>query len=280
MTRHVTLTGLTLYPVKSCAGIPVERADALARGLRHDRRWMLVDEHGAFLTQRRHPRLARIHPELTGASLRLSWDGPGPAPIELLLGETGPSQGRRVRVWRDELDAHDLGEDVAAWCTEVLQMSCRLVRMPEGAGRVVRASALALFSGHDIDPHVSFADGYPYLLLSEASLARINEDLSDPVDMRRFRPNLVIDAPGMEAFAEDEWSMLRRADGLTFCITSACSRCSVITVDPDRGVLAGPQPTKALARYRLRDQEVYVGQNMVVVGSGEVRVGDVFEVVA
>ena len=190
----IRLTGLNIYPIKSARGIPLDASPVDEFGLRYDRRWMVVDESGVFLSQRSHPRLALVAPALRDGTLEVT--APGMPQLELPL---HPSQTvtTQVRVWDDVCLATWLGEPAAHWFSEFLGTGCSLVYMAE---TVIRPA----------DPtfapppaRVSFADGFPFLIISQESLADLNGRLSHPLPMNRFRPNLVV--AGGEAFAEDSW---------------------------------------------------------------------------
>ncbi len=256
------LSGITLFPVKSLGGIDVDAWDLDELGLAWDRRWMVVDESGRFLTQRQLPAMARVRPRLDpGGHLTLTH----PRLPPLAVPEPGPeAQTRPVTVWGDTVPALSLGSEADAWLGEALGRPCHLVRLPEGTARAVDP---------DYAPgaRTAFTDGFPLLLIGEGSLADLNARLQQPVPMRRFRPNLVV--AGTEPFAEDQWRRIR-IGGVTLRVVKPCSRCVVTTIDPDRGEVVGQEPLRTLATYRLRDHKIYFGQNLVHEGPGRLRVGD------
>ena len=198
-----TLTALTLYPIKSCAGIALQQATLTAAGLIHaqihDREWMVVDAQGEFLTQRSHPALALIVPDLNLGAGMLELHAPGLAPLSLPLARpaTGSAPKLQVRVWDDLVSADDCGDAAAHWFSQALGLACRLVRFPAQASRITNTR----WTAH-ADVPTRFSDGYPFLLISQASLDDLNQKLAaqgrDPLPMNRFRPNLVID--GVDAF--------------------------------------------------------------------------------
>lgn len=247
------LSQIWLYPIKSCAGVALEQAELEPMGLRGDRRWMLVDEEGTFLSQRALPAMATIRPELRDGGLVVRH---GSSSLELRT--PGADAGElEVRVWRDTVRARAAGDEADRWLRAILGREVRLVHLPDESVREVDQDY-----GRPGD-RVSFADGFPLLLISEASLEALNARLEVALPMQRFRPNLVV--RGCEPFAEDDWSTFE-IGGLRLEGVKPCSRCSITTIDQERGVLAGPQPLRELSAFR-RDAtgsgKVYFGQNVI-----------------
>ncbi len=177
------LSEVNIYPVKSLRGIALSEAPVETRGLRYDRRWMLIEPDGQFMTQRDFPRMALIETSVDGHGLQVRIDGRELAvPAEA---EKGPVE---VGIWEGPVAAAMFGDDVNRWFSDALDVECRLVTIPENARRLIPAE-FAVRPGED---HVSFADGYPLLLIGEDSLAELNSRLETPVPMNRFRPNLVV----------------------------------------------------------------------------------------
>lgn len=258
------LSDVYVYPVKSAAGIRLESAEVVSTGLRFDRRWMIVDDDGTFLSQRTESRLALLRPALEADALRLS----APGREDLVVPFEAPSRGAaEVRVWQDAVPAVDAGAEARAWLRAFLQRDVRLVAFPSGAHRAVDPERARPGDG------VAFADGYPFLLTSTASLAELNLRLPHPVEMIRFRPNLVVD--GAEPFAEDEWRRIRIGDA-SFRVVKPCARCAITSVDPATGQ-RGPEPLRALAEFRRRNGKVLFGQNLIHDGAGRLRQGDAVE---
>jgi uncharacterized protein YcbX len=255
------LSGVYIYPIKSCGGISLASADLGTTGLVHDRRWMLVDEAGKFMSQRRHPRMALISPHL--APDRLVVRAPGMPDLEVPLG--GEREERiDVEVWGDVQRGEPVGGYADRWFGRFLGSACRLVRKPEDDVRPVDS---AYARGGD---QTSFADGFPLLLISEASLEDLNGRLESPVLMNRFRPNLVV--RGCGPYAEDGWEEVR-AGGAVFRVAEACPRCAITTVDQGSGE-RGKEPLKTLATYRKAQGEVWFGRNLIHTSQGTVSVGD------
>jgi uncharacterized protein YcbX len=256
----VGVTALHIYPIKGCRGISVARATVVPRGFARDRRWMVVDGDGTFVTQRQLPRLALVHVELDGERLRAT--APGLQELTLPLDhDDGPR--REVEVWRHRGEAvrHHEG---SAWFSEFLSGQHELVYMPDEHRRPVSGVGGA---GGDL---VSFADAYPFLLVGQASLEELNRRLDAPVGMERFRPNIVV--TGAAPFAEDGWSRLT-VGAVGFRVAKPCARCVVTTVDPLTAT-RGPEPLRTLASFRAVDNQVMFGVNLIHEGSGEIAVGD------
>jgi MOSC domain-containing protein len=261
----VTLTGLFVYPIKSCRGIPVDQWDVDEFGLRYDRRFMLVDQTGEFMTQRDHPRLALVNPAITANLLRVN--APGMPPLELPL-QPKPAVITRVTVWADSCEAVWTGEPAARWFSDFLGIPCSLVHMPADSWRPTNPA---------YDPtgsRVSFADAYPILVISEESLADLNRRLAQPLPMNRFRPNLTMSGGG--PYAEDRWSRIQ-IGSMVLNLVKPCDRCVITTTDQtttERGV----EPLRTLATYRKVDGKVFFGQNAVHEAPGQLRVGDALTV--
>ncbi len=257
---HLQLTDLTIYPIKSAGGISAQTWEVDTFGLRHDRRWMVVDGRGHLVTQRTHPRLALVRPSVVGD--RLVIDALGVDPLELSLHPTG-SVHLEATVWDDTCDAIWLGPRPATWFSTVLGSPCELVYMPDETIRPADPAYAPEGS------RVSFADGFPFLIISEGSLADLNARLPAPLPMNRFRPNLVI--AGGPPYVEDDLGRFE-ACGIEFRTVKPCGRCVVTTTDQqtaERGV----EPLRTLATYRKLDGEVMFGQNVVHRGTGQLRVG-------
>jgi len=266
---HVTLSGLFVYPVKGARGIALDAAQIEPRGIAGDRRYMIVDTDGVFVTQREEGRLAQLTPSFDAdGALRLAMDGVGEvrAPHQ-------PAQAlRSVRVWSDHVDARDLGPEPARFLSEALGRPLSLVYMEDAYVRAVQPAYA------EPGDRVGFADAFPFLLTGEASLADLNAKLgSDPVPMARFRPNLVV--TGGAAFAEDGWSRIALG-GLPFEVRKPCTRCVVITRDQRTGESVGKEPLRTLSRYRTWQNKPIFGQNLLVRGSGTLRLGAALAVLA
>ena len=255
------LSEINIYPVKSCRGISMEAWPLEPRGLQYDRRWMVVDDHDVFMTQRDFPRMALIDVHLEQDFLRL--EAPHMETLRVPLC-TETTQHFSVTIWNDGVEAVSAGNEAAEWFSEFLSVGCKLVAMTE---RSVRPVAREYAVNAD---EVSFADGFPLLLISEASLADLNSRLPTPLPMKRFRPNLVVQ--GCAPFAEDSWKELS-IGGLRLHVVKPCARCVITTVNPDTGV-KDAEPLRTLATFRSRGNNVLFGQNVIPVGTGMLRVGE------
>lgn len=257
---EITLSGLYFYPVKSLAGISLERAPVDRRGIRFDRHWMLVDSEGCFLTQRQRPEMARIKTQLAPGLLRLS--APDMPDLDLEL-EGEREKQLTVEVWNDRVEAQFEGARVSNWLSQYLGVDCRLVSMPAKTVRPVDPRFARS------DDQVGFSDGFPFLLISEGSLEDLNSRLDTPMTMRRFRPNLVV--KGCEPYAEDQWKRIRIGD-MTFRVVKPCSRCVITTIEPET-LEKGPEPLRTLSQYRREGNKVYFGQNVIHDSPGELKLG-------
>lgn len=254
------LSGIYFYPVKSLRGIGLQRAPLGQRGIDYDRHWMLVDEAGAFLTQRQIPRMALISTQLMPGGLRLC--APAMPDLELAPGSAADS-ALAVRVWDDLCQARLAGGAADRWLSDFLGLSCRLVYLPHDSRRPVDP---AYARGGE---ETAFSDGFPLMLISQASLDDLNARLPAPLPMLRFRPNLVVD--GCTPYAEDSWRRIRIGD-IALQLVKPCSRCAITTVDADTGE-KGAEPLRTLSGYRKRGNKVYLGQNLLHEAKGELRLG-------
>ena len=269
------LAALNLYPVKSLRGLAVDDVLVDSLGAVGDRRFLIVDPAGVFMTQRSVPGMARVGALLEDASLALRCEGFGEIRVRRAPDPEAPLIP--VRVWKSEgLQAEDCGGAPAAWLTAVLGTRCRLVRIGPAFRRQVACE------GARPEDTVGFADGFPFLVLSEASLSDVNRRIEGAgglaVPMNRFRPNLVVS--GCEPYSEDGWRRIRIGQ-VVLRAAGPCSRCIITTTDQSSGA-RGVEPLRTLAGYR-RDsrapEKVNFGQNLVhEVKSGVLRVGDPVEI--
>lgn len=273
------LTHLLIYPIKSCAGIAVRSATVFESGLSalgvHDREWMLVTEDGRFLTQREYPRMALIRPLPDDGQLHVRAPGMDELTLPLAWDETAAR--RAVTIWDDTVDAADCGDAAATWFSAVLGTPCRLVRFHRDA---VRPTSTKWTNG--VPAQTRFADGYPLLLIGQASLDDLNARLvaagRHPLQMDRFRPNLVVD--GLDACEEDFLATLT-VGGVEIRPVKPCARCPIPSVDQATGV-PGPDPLDILQTYRANPRmegAVCFGMNCIVVAGagGEVHLGQELE---
>ncbi|MCX2584197.1 MOSC domain-containing protein [Pedobacter sp. MR22-3] len=257
------LTDIYIYPIKSLGGIRVEQALMEDEGLQYDRRWMLVDHEGTFVTQRKHTLLSLLQVHIEDDRLYVSHKLKENLKISFQLDET---TGKRieVRVWDDAAVGLEVSKSVNDWFTAYLQFEVKLVRMSEDDKILVDPRYAA---NGEVK---SFSDGYPSLLIGQSSLDALNEKLTKPVKMNRFRPNLVF-SDG-KAHIEDDFKTFSLGNVL-FTAVKPCARCVLITVNQETGI-QGKEPLKTLAGYRTFNQKVMFGQNLLHKGTGIIHVGD------
>ena len=260
---------LHVYPVKGCRGIALARAQVEPRGIRHDRRWMFVDEAGGFLTQRTVHELALVDVAIEGEALALAAPARGMGPLRLPLRPEGGAR-RSVGIWRDTVDAIDGGPEAAAWASALVGVPASLVHMPDDVRRPVKPAYARP------DDVVGFADAFPLLLATTASLDDLNARLDRALPMNRFRPNVVVG--GCVAWEEDGWTRVR-VGALELRVPKACDRCVVTTVDQATGE-RGVEPLRTMATFRRRDDAVWFAVNAIPDGPGEIAVGDALTVLA
>lgn len=271
------ISSLLTYPIKSCGALHHTEIMLDSRGLLWDRHWMVVEESGRtpgrFLTGREMPRLMLIQPRFVGEFLQVS--APGMQSLHVPLAQSQDASPRWVTVWNDTCEAIDEGDLVAEWFSDFLGQSVRLVAMADHFRRVIDTEYV------QTPTETGFSDGYPLLLISEASLEDLNERLrargQEPVPMARFRPNVVVE--GCAPYAEDTWREALLGD-ITFEIVKPCKRCQMITIDPATATAPEPkEPTATLATYRRWNGGVIFGQNIVHRAVGRLKVGDAVTVV-
>ncbi len=265
------LSEINIYPIKSLGQIPLKNAVVEERGLKFDRRWMLVDEKQNFLTQRNFPKMATVSVEILENGLRVLQSND-----ELVIPfEPNTNKTESVKIWSSRCRAQVYEDKINEWFSDALETNCRLVLMPAETRRKVN-----YFYAVHRDDVVSFADAYPFLLIGENSLTDLNSRLENPVPMNRFRPNFVVS--GADAFAEDKWTRIRIGD-VVFHLVKPCARCVVTTIDQSTGVKQGVEPLKTLASFRIPKRSVkkkiLFGQNLIAEDAGKiVNVGDTVEV--
>jgi len=262
------VTHLYVHPLKSAASLSLGALDIQARGPAHDRRWMVVDASGRFVTGRTRPQMVLLRARPVPGGLQLA--APGRPP--LYVSEPGADAGHReVEVWGDRVRAPVAGADASAWLSGFLDQPVDLVHMDADAVRPVDARY-----GRPGD-EVSFADGFPLLLLSARAVHDLGERVGRHMAITRFRPNIVVG--NMPAHAEDQWRRLRVA-GVEFDVAQPCTRCAVTTVDPLTGVRDGDgEPLRTLSTYRRSAKGVDFGVLLIARGRGRVQLGDPVEVI-
>jgi uncharacterized protein len=249
----VTVDELNIYPLKSGRGIRKSSLRLVATGCEWDRHWMITDSAGTFLSQRTHPKLARIQPDISDEALTLS--APDMPPLTLELEPRGEPMA--VQVWKDRCEGLDQGEAASAWASQILGEPVRLVRVPAQSRRM----ASPQFAGPTAMP-VSFADGFPILVCNRASLDDLNTRMPEPIPMERFRPNIVLQ--GLPPFAEDHIASLRIGSA-TLSLVKPCTRCVITSTDQRTGERStNPLPVLRTFRFDRALLGVTFGENAVI----------------
>lgn len=256
------LSEIYIYPVKSLGGISLSISEVEIRGLKYDRRWMLIDETGKFITQRTNPQLALINVEIKNNRLKFLYKKSDTS-FSLDI-DNYSAEKTEVIIWNDEVPANIVSIAANNWFSEILGLNCRLVYMSDDTMREVDKKYAR---DNEI---VSFADAYPLLLIGQSSLDELNSRLEIKLPMNRFRPNLVF--CGGEPFDEDRIKCFTIGE-ITFYPVKPCSRCVVTTIDQESAV-TNLEPLKTLATYRTINNKVMFGQNIIHKGCGTIKVGD------
>lgn len=256
-----TISELYIYPIKSLGGISLTQAEVTDRGFKYDRRWMLVDEHNRFLTQREFPQMAllKVHLENDGLLVTCPLKDPIKIPFKL-----NNQIKQEVAIWDDTCKGVFVSHEMDNWFSEALQLKCRLVYMPDDTHREVdqRYAREGMIT--------SFSDAYPFMMIGQTSLNDLNNRLADRLPMDRFRPNIVF--TGGQPYEEDLMNHIQIA-GIDFFGAKLCARCVLTTINQQTGVKA-KEPLKTLASYRLKNKKIMFGQNLIHEGTGIIAVGD------
>ena len=275
------ISEINIYPVKSLSSIALRKAPVEERGLTNDRRFMLIDRNNDLLTQREFSKMATVKVEVDEIGLKISSEKNGEVLVPF---EFANAKTETVRVWDSYCEAQIAGDGINSWFSSVLETDCRLVYMPPATRRQINEDF------NEGDEIVSFADGYPILIIGEKSLAGLNTKLENEIPMSRFRPNLVFS--GGEPFLEDGWKRIRIGETI-LRLTKPCARCVITTIDQKTGISDIKEPLKTLASFRkptdvypdtfedlgLGKNDVLFGQNLVAENFGEeIRIGDEVEV--
>ncbi len=267
MSQPLTLSEIWVYPIKSLGGISMQAAVTETRGLQYDRRWMLVDVAGRFVSQREIPAMAMLGTTIGASFLTVFWKHKPTERIDIPLDiPISNLPSLLVEVWDDQCTACSLPEEINQWFSAQLGQDLRLVLMPETTHRSTDERYTP--PGHP----VSFADGFPYMIIGQASLDELNTRLDHALPINRFRPNLVF--TGGQAFEEDTWEAFW-VGKQPFKGVKLCARCIMPTIDQDTAARAA-EPLKTLAGYRNTDNKIFFGQNVIWLGEGSsfIRVGD------
>jgi len=257
--NSIKISQLWTYPIKSLPGVCLSQSRLFAKGLEHDRSWMLVDGNNHFISQRQYPQMALISVSIEDYGIRVSYKEMPALIIPWVNTEIEALEPTKVIVWNDQCDALHINTAIDNWFSEVLEMDCQLVYLPEESQRLVDKDYA--FNNEQ----TRFSDGFPLLLISEESLQDLNSRLSSknekPLTMKSFRPNIVIE--GCSAYDEDNWTQFTIKQTI-FTISKPCSRCIITTIDPDTVEKSSTgEPLKTLNSYRKKDNKVFFGQNVL-----------------
>ncbi len=256
------MSGLRVYPVKSLRPMSPDACQVEKRGLQHDRRWMVINEHGMFRTRRELPHMAQINAVVSDGHITLSKEG-----LETINLPTHPEgQSIEVEIWKTKTTASVVSSKADEWISRAMGQPSRLVYMTESGNREVNPIYNA---GNDL---VGFADAYPILVASESSLQDLNSRLDKPITIDRFRPNVIL--KGSEPYEEDTWTRIRIGN-VVLRSARPDIRCLVTTQDPFTGEALGPEPLKTLATYRKVEGGVIFGMYYIPETLGRIAVGDV-----
>lgn len=269
-SSSLSVSEIWIYPVKSLGGIRLKEALLSERGLKWDRRWMLLNEKGGFMTQRQIPSMAWLEVSLQKHYLEIRHRKKKIQPLHLPFDIKSPAEVVEASVWDDTSKAIVLPHEVNKWFSHALGQNCSLVHMPEESSRTTTGKTSGRIQ------KVSFADAYPVLMTGQASLDDLNKRLTVPVPMNRFRPNLVF--TGGEAYEEDSWHAFT-AGGSRFWAEKPCSRCVLTTVDQDTAK-KGKEPLATLAKYRNFGGKIMFGQNLLFEAGGTIKTGDKINVLS
>lgn len=264
-TQARSLSEIWIYPIKSLGGIRLQEALLTERGLQYDRRWMLLDEQGQFMTQRQIPAMALLEVRLHANHLEVRHRKKSISPLTVPLEVPASAEVVLAPIWEDQSKAVVVSAEADKWFSEALGRRCRLIFMPEEGER----TATGKTSGRQ--QKVSFADGYPMLLIGQASLDDLNSRLAEAIPMNRFRPNLVIS--GGTPFEEDSWHAFRLG-GKQFWAEKPCARCIVTTIDQESGLKQSKEPLTTLSTYRKWENKLLFGQNLLYEPGGRLQTGE------
>lgn len=246
----IKISELYIYPVKSLAGIKLTESSLSPFGLQYDRRWMIVDSQGQFLSQREVAKMATINTAMSSDQLKLT-HGDSTINVPQI---TQNSIEIKVTVWKDTFFASHVSHEVDQWLSRILEMDCQLVFMRDNVQRQIDEGFAPK------GQNVSFADAYPILVISQASLDDLNHRLDSPVNINRFRANVIVS--GTHAFAEDDWQNLSIND-IDYQAVKTCSRCIMPSINQSTGKQDNVKMLAVLNRYRKVDKKIKFGQNLI-----------------
>ncbi len=259
-----TVAELWTYPIKSCAGVRAEQLQLGPLGPAGDRRWVVVcPQTGKFLSLRDTPQLSQVQPNPVDRGLLLTHRGNSVSPLRVDERDVA-ERAQSLTVWGSTCAGLDAGDEVAQWLSQAVGRPCRLWRFDDVHGRKIVDKVAPQ------TPTTGFADAFPLLVLTVASVAHLNERLTEPIDARRFRANVLID--GAQAHAEDAWQEMVIGN-VRLSLVKPCARCKSIKVDPDTATVSS-EPMRTMLGYRKTEDGVMFGVNALHHGPGILRQGD------
>jgi len=258
------LSEIWIYPIKSLGGVRLSSAKVMPKGLRYDRRWMLIDQEGNFITQRVHSAMAFFKLSFVDDQFTINYKGDQ---IQLPVNAPVSATPNVATIWDDTIEVFEVLGEYSQWFSKRLGIPCRLVYFPETNPRAVDENFKIM------DDHVSLADAFPFLIIGQRSLDALNKKLKNPIPMNRFRPNFVFD--GGEPFEEDNWRNFVIGRN-RFVGVKPCGRCTLTTVNQDTAEKS-PEPLATLATFRKTNNKIYFGQNLLAIDSYEIQEGERIE---
>ena len=262
-TKNLFLSQIFVYPIKSIGGISLDSSNVTTRGLKYDRRWLLVDENNVFITQRLYPEMALIQPSIINDTFQLKHKTKNINQISI---PAFLSEGKElnVKIWNDYCSAFHYNSDVDQWFSEILNTKCKLVYMPDDSNRYIDKTYA---KNNEI---VSFADGYAFLIIGKSSLDDLNNRLEVKLPINRFRPNFVF--TGGKPFEEDSLKKIKIGN-IIFDVVKPCERCIIPTTDQETAK-RNEEPLLTLSKYRKENNKIFFGQNLIQNNLGKISVGD------
>jgi len=258
------VSDIIIYPIKSLPGIHLTQTQVERRGLALDRRWVLTDNSFLFISQRKYPQLALLGIEMTENYLYIFQKDNPKSSIKIpFQAETADFQ--EITIWDDQVTGVRVNDKVDQWFSDFLGFQCHLFYQPDNSIRPIDPKYS--ITGQE---HTSFSDGYPILIIGEESLTKLNQKLSQPITMNRFRPNIIFS--GGIAHDEDNWKLFS-INSTKMAAVKLCARCNMININPINAE-SGKEPLQTLSHYRKTNNKVLFGNNVVVLENGLIRLGD------
>ncbi|MCW2120561.1 MOSC domain-containing protein [Flavobacterium sp. 7A] len=264
------LSELWIYPIKSLAGVSLKQSKVTARGLEFDRRWMLIDDEGVFITQRNYPEMALFQLNLDDGFLTITHPNNFDSKVKISLSLKKEGTKIQTIVWDDTVEALEEEASISTWFSVILGFSVRLVFMPDESFRKIDSKYAT--TPNDI---TSFSDGFPFLIIGQSSLDDLNLRLKEAVSIKRFRPNLVF--TGGQSYEEERWKGFEIGK-LLFQGVKPCSRCVMTTINPEKGVVSGKEPLLTLSKYKMVGNNVIFGQNAIAMHTGSIAINDMISI--